>query len=58
VKRIGRNEPVEVIYICMETIQGISLYSYLYLKLEKCKVSLIKKKKKAKVLETENIAQW
>jgi hypothetical protein len=32
----GRGESIwVVIYICMETIQGISLYSYLYLKLAK-----------------------
>jgi hypothetical protein len=36
VKRIGRDEPVGVvIHICMETTQGISLCSYLYLKLAK-----------------------
>jgi hypothetical protein len=34
VKRSGRDEPVwVVIHICMETTQGISLYSYLYLRL-------------------------
>jgi hypothetical protein len=34
VKRISRDEPVGVvIYICMETTQGNSLCSYLYLKL-------------------------
>jgi hypothetical protein len=36
VKRCGRDEPVWiVIHLCMETTQGISLYSYLYLKLAK-----------------------
>jgi hypothetical protein len=36
VKRTGRDEPVQiVIYICMETTQGISLCSYLYHKLAK-----------------------
>jgi hypothetical protein len=36
VKRSGRDEPVWiVIHIRMETTQGISLYSYLYLKLAK-----------------------
>jgi hypothetical protein len=36
VKRSGRDEPIwVVIYICMEETQGISLYSYLYLKLAK-----------------------
>jgi hypothetical protein len=35
-KRTGRDEPVGiVIHICMETKQGIYLYSYLYLKLTK-----------------------
>jgi hypothetical protein len=35
-KRSGRNEPVWVaIYICMEAMIGICLYSYLYLKLAK-----------------------
>jgi hypothetical protein len=34
VKRTGTGEPIwVVIQICMETTQGISLYSYLYLKL-------------------------
>jgi hypothetical protein len=34
--QLGRNEPVGVImYIHMETAQGISLCSYLYLKLAK-----------------------
>jgi hypothetical protein len=38
----GRDEPVwVVIHTCMETKQGISLYSYLYLKLAKCHVFLI-----------------
>jgi hypothetical protein len=36
VKRTGRDEPVWVVmHICMETTQGISFYSYLYLKLAK-----------------------
>jgi hypothetical protein len=36
VKKTGRDEPIEVaIYICMETTQGISLCTYLYLKLAK-----------------------
>jgi hypothetical protein len=36
VKRSGRDEPLQVvIHICMEKTQGISLYSYLYLKLTK-----------------------
>jgi hypothetical protein len=35
-KKTGRDEIMwVVIHICMETIQGISLYSYLYLKLVK-----------------------
>jgi hypothetical protein len=35
-KRLGRNEPVWVaIHKCMEAMLGISLYSYLYLKLAK-----------------------
>jgi hypothetical protein len=35
-KRTGRNEPIGiVIHICMETTQGDSLCSYLYLKLAK-----------------------
>jgi hypothetical protein len=35
-KRTGRDEPIwVVIHIYMETTQGISLYSYLYLKLAK-----------------------
>jgi hypothetical protein len=36
VKRSGRDEPMwVVIYMCMEAMLGISLYSYLYLKLAK-----------------------
>jgi hypothetical protein len=36
VKRSGRNEPISaVIYMCMEAMLGISLYSYLYFKLAK-----------------------
>jgi hypothetical protein len=36
VKGSGRDEPIlVVIHICMETTQGISLYSYVYLKLSK-----------------------
>jgi hypothetical protein len=36
VKRSGRDEPIwVVIYICMEAMLGISLYSYSYLKLAK-----------------------
>jgi hypothetical protein len=36
VKKSGKDEPVwVVIHICMETTQGISLYSYFYLKLAK-----------------------
>jgi hypothetical protein len=36
VKRSGRDEPIWVaIHKCMETIQEIFLYSYLYLKLAK-----------------------
>jgi hypothetical protein len=35
-KRSGRDEPMCVaIHMCMEAILGISLYSYLYLKLAK-----------------------
>jgi hypothetical protein len=35
-KKSGRDEPVwVVIHMCMETTQGISLYSYLYVKLAK-----------------------
>jgi hypothetical protein len=36
VKRSGRDEPIQVaIYKCLEAMLGISLYSYLYLKLAK-----------------------
>jgi hypothetical protein len=36
VKRSGRNEPMWIaIHTCMEATLGISLYSYLYLKLAK-----------------------
>jgi hypothetical protein len=36
VKRSGRDEPMWVaIHMCMEAMLGISLYSYLYLKLAK-----------------------
>jgi hypothetical protein len=36
VKRSGKDEPMwVVIHLCMETMLGISLYSYLYLKLAK-----------------------
>jgi hypothetical protein len=36
VNRSGRDESIQVvIHICMETMLGISLYSYLYLKLAK-----------------------
>jgi hypothetical protein len=36
VKRFGRDEPMwVVIHMCMEAMLGISLYSYLYLKLAK-----------------------
>jgi hypothetical protein len=36
VKRSGRDEPMWVaIHMCRETMLGISLYSYLYLKLAK-----------------------
>jgi hypothetical protein len=36
VKRSGRDEPMwVVIHMCMEAMVGISLYSYLYLKLAK-----------------------
>jgi hypothetical protein len=36
VKKSGREEPMwVVIHTCMETTQGISLYSYLHLKLAK-----------------------
>jgi hypothetical protein len=42
VKRSGRDEPMSVeIHMCMETTQGISLYSYLYLKLINHYFSLI-----------------
>jgi hypothetical protein len=35
-KRSGRDEPIWIVtHICMETTQGISLHSYLYLKLAK-----------------------
>jgi hypothetical protein len=35
-KKSGRDEPMWVaVYMCMEAILGISLYSYLYLKLAK-----------------------
>jgi hypothetical protein len=41
VKRSGRDEPVWVsIHMCMEAMLGISLYSYLYLKIAKCYVIL------------------
>jgi hypothetical protein len=41
-KRIGRDEPIwVVIYIQIETTQGISLYSYLYFKLAKHHAFLI-----------------
>jgi hypothetical protein len=36
IKRSCRDEPIQVvIYMCMEAMLGISLYSYLYLKLAK-----------------------
>jgi hypothetical protein len=36
VKRFGRDEPIQVvIHMCMEAMLGISLCSYLYLKLAK-----------------------
>jgi hypothetical protein len=36
VKRFGRDEPMwVVIHMCMEAMLGVSLYSYLYLKLAK-----------------------
>jgi hypothetical protein len=42
VKRSGRHEPIwAVIHMCMEATLGISLYIYLYLKLEKHCVFLI-----------------
>jgi hypothetical protein len=35
-KRSGRDEPIQVvIHMCREAMLGISLYSYLYLKLAK-----------------------
>jgi hypothetical protein len=35
-KRSGRDEPIQVvIYMCMEAMLGVSLYSYPYLKLAK-----------------------
>jgi hypothetical protein len=41
-KRCGRDEPIQVvIYLLMEATQGISLYSYPYLKLAKSYVFLI-----------------
>jgi hypothetical protein len=41
VKRTRRDEPIGVTtHICMERTQGNSLCRYLYLKLEKCHVSL------------------
>jgi hypothetical protein len=41
VKRSGRNEPMwVVIHMCMEATLGISLYSYLHLKLAKTYVFL------------------
>jgi hypothetical protein len=41
-KRSGRSEPMWVAtHKCMEAKLGISLYSYLYLKLAKCYVFLI-----------------
>jgi hypothetical protein len=42
VKSSGRDEPIQVvIHMCMEATLGISLYSYLYLKLAKCYAFLI-----------------
>jgi hypothetical protein len=42
VKRSGRDEPMWVaIHKCMEATLGISLYSYLYLKLAKWYIFLI-----------------
>jgi hypothetical protein len=42
VKRSGRDEPMWVaIHMCMEATLGISLYSYLYLKLAKMLCFLI-----------------
>jgi hypothetical protein len=41
VKRSGRDEPIGVaIHMCMETTQGNSLCSYIYLKVAKHHVSL------------------
>jgi hypothetical protein len=42
VKSFDRDEPMWVaIHTCVEAMLGISLYSYLYLKLAKCYVFLI-----------------
>jgi hypothetical protein len=42
VKRSGREEPMwVVIYMCMEAMLGISLYSYLYFKLAKNAMSVL-----------------
>jgi hypothetical protein len=42
VKRSGRDESIwVVIYLCMEAMLGISLYSYPYLNQQKCHVFLI-----------------
>jgi hypothetical protein len=42
VKRAGSDESMQVvIHLCMEAMLGISLYSYPYLKQEKCFVFLI-----------------
>jgi hypothetical protein len=42
VKRYNRDKPIwVVIHICMETTQGISLYSYFYLKVAKMPCFLI-----------------
>jgi hypothetical protein len=42
VKRSGRDEPIwVVIHMCMETMIGISLHSYLHLKLAKTLFSLL-----------------
>jgi hypothetical protein len=47
VKRSGRDEPIQlVIHICMEAMLGISLYTYLYLKLTKAIVFSSTKLKK------------
>jgi hypothetical protein len=36
VKRSGRDEPIQAVtHMCLETMLGISLHSYLYLKLAK-----------------------